>query len=193
EVLTARALQLQARGDAAGALVLLGDTLDLARQVQSRAGYRARNDGRTIEQTALFGVQNWALALGRRPDLLEQDAAGLDRHEAARPLDQEAVLAEYLLSRAKLSEPDVLGALAGLVRPDSLDQWPAGLATLGRLTPWEQERARRLLVSVYAGFWRGAASAGAPETPGPPDARIDRPVVSAARGRLGARRPRRRG
>lgn len=162
-IVCARALQLEARGDVAGSIELIGDALALSRHVASRAPSYHWRTAQGMEEMALRTLQHWTSAFRGQPQFLERAAVLLEQHQAAMPPLTDSILADYLLSRSLLYEPPNLGALAvdrHYYDPETLaSATPGYLLTLGRLTPRERQRAERLLLDAFAGFWRGEATA----------------------------------
>jgi hypothetical protein len=96
DILVARALQLQARGDPAAALDLLGVVLALGRNLQNRGVTMSYVAGNQVEGMALMGFDWWRKNLGREPDLLWRALDQLERHEAATPPFTDAIKADYV-------------------------------------------------------------------------------------------------
>ena len=129
---TARALQLQARGDSRAALGQLETVLALSRQVRNHAPPDALDDGYLMEAVALTGVHLWLQKLGPDRELLRSALAVLQQHEADVPDPADAVKAEFLVYRNTDHSP---AAGTPLVRE---------LLTGARQAPWERERQRRI-------------------------------------------------
>jgi hypothetical protein len=167
--LVARALQLQARGDEAGSLVLLDTALALSRHLRSAA--TGLNDlcGRSVENMTLQGWERWLdhrLAEGSQPgdripagnsiENLKKAQAMLARHEGESPARGEIHMAEYVGLYHQLFEQviDVTPILPSAERHDNgtdrHDNPPSRLCTLTLQIPWERARAERMLNLAFA-------------------------------------------
>jgi hypothetical protein len=151
---TARALQLQARGELRAALEQLSVVLALSRQLRHKAVTQSYWGGLAREQTALEGLDRWLEDLGPKPDLLRAALAELTRHEAAIPPVSDAVKADYLLIRSNLFGPAQLTHGHGWGGGQA--QSVAATIALAQQTPWEKERTQRIVHAVFAGWLRGA-------------------------------------
>jgi hypothetical protein len=164
---TARALQLQARGDADGALKQLETALGLARQLENNAPAEIFKAGLAVESTALNAFQHWVWRAGPDEQRLRQGLSLLQRHEAALPDPAGAVKAEYLIDRRG----------SGPLRHGNtvLNR----LVTIAGQLPWEKERQARLQRAVAAGALRMVQGSAwrdllmKQEPGGPRDGRID--------------------
>jgi hypothetical protein len=142
ELLAARALQVQARGDHALALDHLLWALALSRNLRCQAVTAFYLQGQTVETIALTGLDRWLDRVGPQAILLRRALEALNRHEEETPPATESIQAEYLILRERLDDParwlvtDYSSETAGLERD---------LITLALQTPWERERATRLL------------------------------------------------
>jgi hypothetical protein len=154
-LLTARGLQLQARGDDGAGLDHLLTALALSRQMRSRAVPFAWMVGVSVEQAALKGLDHWLERVGPRPKLLRRALGELGRHEEALPLPSDPVLADYLTLQSLLDEPSQL-----LRSSSGADRSQAARVTQELLgaawqAPWEKARAERILRATTAGRLRG--------------------------------------
>jgi hypothetical protein len=152
---TARALQLQDRGDDRAALAHLVTVLGLSRQLRSGGTSLAWQAGVAVEQTALTGLDHWLERVGPRPELLREALAELSRHEQALPEAPDAVLADYLSCREMLDNPSVLLELCGYEDRSPPQRLNAALLTTAWEAPWEKARVDLLVASVFAGRLRG--------------------------------------
>jgi hypothetical protein len=158
---TARALQLQARGDGRAGLGHLAVALALSRHVRHLGTSSHLAAGVAAETVALEGLDRWVERVGPRPELLRQALAELTRHEQALPAGSDAVLADYVSCRGTLRDP---GRLLRVYNGDesSLPRRLNGAMLLAAWeAPWEEARADRLVSAVFAGRLR-AAEAGYP-------------------------------
>jgi hypothetical protein len=152
---TARALQLQARGDDRAALDHLTAALALSRQLRSRALPFSWTIALEVEKTALEALDRWLARLGPEPDLLRRALDEVGRHEQALPPAGDAVKADYLMLRSTLDDPhDLLSWYGGP------DRSPAGQVTHDLLltawqAPWEKARAEGIARATAAGRLRG--------------------------------------
>jgi hypothetical protein len=154
-LLTARALQLQARGESRQALEQLAVVLALSRQLRHKAVSSFYAGGLAAEQLALEGLDRWLEKVGRKPDLLRSALKELNRHEAAVPPLSDAVKADYLLVRNGLFGPVQLTHGHGWGGgPEG--RFAAETVALAQQTPWEKERTQRIVNAVFAGWLRGA-------------------------------------
>jgi hypothetical protein len=157
-LLTARALQLQARGESRAALEQLAVVLALSRQLRHKAVTWSYRGGLLAEQTALEGLDRWLEQLGRKPDLLRSALEELNHHEAAVPPLTDAVKADYLLVRNGLFTPPQLTHGHGWGGGPE-ERFTAEAVALAQQTPWEKERTQRIVNAVFAGWLRGAEAA----------------------------------
>ncbi len=147
ELLTARALQVQAAGADDRALEYLTAVLALSRHLRHQAPAYAYLEGTEAERAALAGLDHWLNRLGPQPKLLRRALGELKEHESALAPATETLAAEYLRFRAGLGNKSRAGTANGLDAESLLMQ-----------TPWEAERARRLTDIVFAGRRRMAES-----------------------------------
>ncbi len=156
-LLSARALQLQARGQQDEGLELLLTALALSRHLQYLAPpvvYRAALE---TEAVALDGLGHWLHGVGPRADLVGQARDGLARHETLAPSVIDTLKIQCVNILRGLEDSGVLPEVSA----DSLGLRRLDNETLGVVvvTPWERARARRIVNAVYAGRLR-AAEAG---------------------------------
>lgn len=135
-LLTVRALQLQAKGEAKTALEHLDTVLDLSLHVRRYAAALATGMASTVGEAGLSGLDHWLDRVGRQAELLTAARDVLLRHEADLPPLVENVEAEYLSTQENLAN-QALGN-------SRLGPYLAEFA----LTPWERERQLRLLRAV---------------------------------------------
>jgi hypothetical protein len=164
QLLVARALQLQNRGDHAAALDHLVWTLALSRNLRNKALEISCQSGRVVEYTALRGLDEWLDRLGPQPDLLRRALQELNQHEVQVPTLADSIKAEYLVLRDRLEDP------ARWVIPHAAhDSWTGlerELITMSWQTPWEKERATRLLNALCVSRLRQAQLLPSLETVG---------------------------
>jgi ABC-type transport system involved in multi-copper enzyme maturation permease subunit len=146
ELLTAHALQVQARGQDEAALEHLVTVLTLSRHLRHQTPGYAYLEGVEEERLALVGLDHWLSRLGAQPKLLHKAREALKEHEAAVPPVSEALAADYLRFCDGLGTRSRAGS-AGFEGESLLMQ-----------TPWEAARARRLTDAVFAGRRRMAES-----------------------------------
>jgi hypothetical protein len=180
-LLTARALQLQARGEDQEALDHLLTVLALSRQLRHKAIAASWLVGTAVERMGLEGLGRWLEhpsplelllermnawapeGLGRwsehpgpRPELVRKALVELGRHEEAQPQPGDVVKAEYLVLRNNLDDPTLL---ARMYASSSGEPQPSIEAVNFSLQmPTEKARALRIVNAVYAG-WLQAADA----------------------------------
>jgi hypothetical protein len=142
-LLTARALQLQARGEHAKALDHLLWTLALSRNLRYHSLETFYQEGLAVEAIALQGLDRWLERLGPQTDLLERALAELNRHEVRTPPATDPMQAEYVLLQERLDGP------SSWLFPGAANAATAALEydliTLMLQTPWERERVARFL------------------------------------------------
>lgn len=146
QLLVVRALQLQAREDHAGALDHLLWALALSRNLRHQTLQVFYQQGQTLEMIALRGLDRWLERLGPQPRLLQRALDALNHHEELTPPATEPIRAEYLILRDRLDHPTPW--LFNGTRYSSTHALERDLATLSLQTPWERERAARLLDAV---------------------------------------------
>jgi ABC-type transport system involved in multi-copper enzyme maturation permease subunit len=147
ELLTAHALQVQARGADEAALEYLLTVLALSQHLRHQAPAFAYLEGVEEERLALVGLDHWQDRLGAQSKLLRKAQEALKDHEAGVAPVSEALAAEYLRFRDGLGTKSRAGGATGLDGESLLMQ-----------TPWEATRARRLSDAVFAGRRRMAES-----------------------------------
>jgi hypothetical protein len=161
-LLKARALQLRAKGDHAGALEQYALLLSLARNCENHSVAAYYFIGLATERLALDGLTSWLGGLPKDPAFVRRALAELDRHERERPRP-EYVQAEYLVMRDLIASPILMTRRLEVARLDERrHQSPedALAATMIQATgwsatlPWERERARRLFHALVAGRLR---------------------------------------
>jgi hypothetical protein len=152
---TARALQLQARGDDRAALDHLATALALSRQLRSRGLPSSWLTALDVEQKALEGLDRWLVRLGPEPDLLRRALDEVARHEEALPPATDAVKADYLALQATLDDPgELLRWFDGPARSGA-QQVTHDLLQTAWGAPWEKARAARIVRATVAGRLRG--------------------------------------
>jgi len=149
ELLTARALQIQANGEHQKSLDYLMTVLALSRHLRHQGPAYAYLAGVEAEYAGLAGLDHWLNRLGRRPELLRHALEELRAHESAVAPVTEVLAAEYLRFRTSL----------GSGQPYSGRHGNAEMEAMLMQVPWEAERARRLTDAVFAGR-RRLAEAG---------------------------------
>ncbi len=142
---SARALQLQARGDDTGGLDQVAVALGLARQLRHKTPLQHLLYSLDIEDTALEVFNRWLEKLGPRKELLRRALDVLRRHEEQTPPVSDNIKAEYYQFRNLLDE--TFSPRAGL---------RGQLFAFARQVPWEKERERRLLNGYVAAELRVA-------------------------------------
>jgi hypothetical protein len=143
-LLTARAVQLQARGDSRAALDHLESVLALSRQVKNHAPWEGLMDGHSMERIALSGVRLWLEKLGPDRELLRAAVEVLRQHESQLPPATDVIKADFLVYHNSDHPPT---GETPLVRE---------LLGVARQAPWEKERQRRLENAIVAGLLREA-------------------------------------
>jgi hypothetical protein len=139
DILVARAVQLQARGDFRGALSQLETTLALSRQTRHDAPAAVFWSGQAMEGTALVGFRDWLQHVGPNKELLRTALALLQQHEAAIPDPVDNVKAQYVVEREN-----------GPV-PRWGDSPFESLLQTASLVPWEKERHLRVFHALFVG------------------------------------------
>jgi hypothetical protein len=161
QLLAARGLQMQKKGDPALFVAHFAIALNLAQNLQNRSRRTSAWTGRTIEAMQLRALERWLEQLGGRPDLLRRAAEVLRRYQDGIPPNSHGQhLAEYLIALNSLKQPDewLTASLVRLARSDR-PQEPAVLAAMW-MVPWEQARQRRRLLALHwaPGFAPGLSS-----------------------------------
>jgi hypothetical protein len=153
-LLVARGLQLQARGDSRGALNQLESALAISRQLQNNGLYDQVKEAESIEKEVLTGYGYWLEKIGADKDLLRAGLDVLQRHQEVSPTLANSFQAEYVVAtgdqrsfreqykfREQSNQNLVITTskrLANELRKIALD------------VPWEEERQRHLVNSVFA-------------------------------------------
>jgi len=142
QLLIARGLQLQARGDPAAFVEHLETGLGLVRQVTHRASLLV-SGADLSELFLLHGVRNWLERLGNRPDLLRRVLTLLTEHDRVYMNDSDDPLrAHYLLARNTVNHPESWASEMGTRREGERNPL-AVLVVLAWEAPWEQARLQR--------------------------------------------------
>jgi ABC-type transport system involved in multi-copper enzyme maturation permease subunit len=147
QLLTARAIEVQARGADDQALEQIITALALSRHLRHLGPGYAYESGVAAEYAALAGLDHWLNQPGRRPELLRRAQDALKQHEAGVAPVSDALAAEYLRFHSGLGNKGRAGSAGGFDGEALVMQ-----------TPWEAERARRLTEAVFAGRRRMAES-----------------------------------
>lgn len=145
-VQTARALQLQAAGDHAGALERHLEVLPLSRALGHDAVGVSYLAGLAIEAQTLSQLELWLEKAKDQPKLLRRALQALREHEARKPSPTEYVMVEYLILQRTFEDPHAFfrSSTAPWVS-QSLMREMAELLYAARQVPWEKERWDRLL------------------------------------------------
>ncbi len=152
-LLIGRGLQLQARGDKAGALNWLETALAISRQLQNNAVYEQFEKAEEIEKDTLAGYRRWLEQLGPNKELLRVGLEVLQRHEAAKPSLANNIKAEYLVARGDryFFREDYFIRDVDRNDENSRSRGAAHwLRILARQVPWENQRESRLLNAFFA-------------------------------------------
>jgi hypothetical protein len=145
----ARALHLQAGGDAGAGLHQLAVILALSRHMRNHATVKDYAAGASVESVALRTLDHWIQKLGPRAELLQKALEELSQHEARIPSTTDNIKAQYLLARNSLAAPSTwLGWFLGSPRQPT-DHFLVELMTLSSQVPWEQARQTRLLNASF--------------------------------------------
>jgi hypothetical protein len=151
----ARALQLQAGGDASNALRLHQILLRLSLQLRNKAPALAYEAGLAIESHAFEGLTEWARSPAARPDQIRHVIDNLADHERNLPSTEDVLRADYLTAY-----PRLLDAAADLAAGNphgrrGYSRLYGQLFILSLQMPWEQVRARRRINAHYEMLFRG--------------------------------------
>jgi hypothetical protein len=138
DLFSARALQLQARGDPRAALNHLDTALAPARHVKNYATHWLLQVGQNMEKSALTSFQFWLEKLSPDRELLQAALAMLQRHEAGRPNLSNSLKATYVVHRNEV-EPPYRETVAGT------------LQFITSQVPWEKERQTRIMHALALG------------------------------------------
>ncbi len=145
QVLVARGLQLQARGDPAVFLEHLETGLALIRQLRHLAPAPLYPIAEPAERDLLRGVERWLERLHGRPDLLRRALELLRRHEQATAEEADnAYRADYLIAMNAVRRPESWACQVVRGQHAEGDLLAALMATAWQ-TPWEQARLQRLI------------------------------------------------
>lgn len=159
-LLCARALQLQLRGDASGALDHIRLALDVARHLRSKSFPIQFLTALAIEDVAQHTLERWTERLGQHPELLSQALRMLRDHEANAVPFTEALKGEYFIVRNAMQDPSVIALFVDNVPQQNLHDWNVQFRMAARgaaiVAPWESERTSRLLATLFAGYLRAA-------------------------------------
>ncbi len=154
DLLIARGLQLQARGDSRGALNQLETALAISRQLRNNALHEQFAEALAIESAVLEGYRRWLDKLGPQPVLLRAGLAMLQRHEETCPSLRNSIQTEYLDAsndqhsvRLQFSEREGSEATSLGARSKRLAREFQNIACE---IPWEKERQNRLLNAFIA-------------------------------------------
>jgi hypothetical protein len=144
QLLHARALCLQARGQLRPALDCYLAILTLSRHLNGRGITTDWLVGIGLQRLACQGLEGWAQAV-RDEGLLLQALQGLNGQEGALSPLLDLVRSEYL-SLVQLPPPTSAGPYDSTAK---VKEWKKGLYRLARLAPWEHERERRFFNRAY--------------------------------------------
>jgi hypothetical protein len=149
QLLRARALLLQARGQLRPALDCHVAILTLSRSLSTRdtLGWLVAN---ALQGVASAGLEGWAQA-ARQEGLLLQALQGLNGQEDALATPLDLVRGEYL-SYAHVRSSDWAVPYDDARLDERRGGWKRELYRLARLAPWERERERRWLNRAYKGL-----------------------------------------
>jgi hypothetical protein len=142
ELFSARALQLQVKGDSRASLDHLETALALARQVQNYATGRVLEAAHRMESSALITLGLWLEKLGPDRKLLLAALEMLQRHEAGTPTPTNSIKAAYVVRIHQRQPMFCSQGLAGK------------LESLNCQVPWEQERQTRIMRALALGALR---------------------------------------
>ncbi|HTU20261.1 MAG TPA: ABC transporter permease [Gemmataceae bacterium] len=156
DLLAARGLQQQARGDPEVFVGHMRIALALSRNLQHNSPSSGPLwKGREVARSWPAAVDTWLKKLHGRSDLLQRALQVLMDHEAQLPDSDEPFQADYLLSRnTLLNTPQQLLKDAVPSRSKESDdsrEAELQIATVLWMIPWEQERHLRLLRVQFGG------------------------------------------
>jgi len=155
EVLAARGLQQQARGNDKTFVNHLRIGLALSRNLQHLSPAFVARNGRQAERVWMPALDRWLEKLKGHPELLKETLAILVRHEAELPDEADAVKAGYLMALNSLEEmPEELLEIEinhRRAEDDKLRQAEINVAALLWRMPWEHERHLRILRVAFQG------------------------------------------
>lgn len=145
DLLAARGLQLQARGDPAAFVEHLETGLALVRQARYLEPSPVFWFTRSAQSSLLQGVEHWLARLDGRPDLLRRVVMVLVKHGKAEVEDlNDLPRADYLVAQNMVNQPELWVGRALDARSGSSGSLAALVAAAWR-TPWEQARLLRLI------------------------------------------------
>lgn len=150
QMLSLRAMQLQARQDLRGAVDLLLLKLQLIRHLQHHASFAAFFNLGQHQQETLKLLDGWRLAATSRPELLRHALSRLADSEKQKASLSDSIKASYLSFLNTLDAPVTHrgGPLDALER--------SMIADVLRQAPWERERFLRLMKLYFAGWIKSA-------------------------------------
>ena len=137
-----RALQVQVQGDSRSALNHLETALALSRQVKNNAPLYLFYYGDGIETYALLTYRLWLQTVGPDKQLLLEAQEMLERHQTLTPEITNSIKAQFLVNRDNFGQSP-----QSKTRIDEL-------VALASLTPWENERQRRIFLAITLGQLR---------------------------------------
>jgi hypothetical protein len=143
DLLIARGLQLQARGDPAAFLDHLATGLTLARRVRRRDCLFCSELADTVERSLRRGLDRWQDRLGKESALARRALALLLDHERVSTFEEDdsPSMTDYLVLLNSMDAPEACIPRSVAKREMEL----AGLVNLALQTPWEQARLRRIV------------------------------------------------
>jgi hypothetical protein len=148
DMLCARALQLQSRGEHGAALDLIRVALDTTRFRRMRAGAIPFRIAADVEPKIFMVLTRWAAEVRDDEELLREALALVRDSDARRPPPSDMVKAEYVAVR------DMLLALHG--SPWAKDSFEQSRQLIW-LAPWERARTMRVLNRLFADLLQRAA------------------------------------
>lgn len=148
QILLARALQLQARGQTGAALDVILWTLAYANNLRHRAVMHLYDLGDNAEYGALTVLYRWLGHPGLQRAELWRALKALYQHEHEIPPPAEAVEADYVAATELWADPSKVFALAGSDTFSEVLRLEVRL--LAHSIPWERERSWRRLNLHYA-------------------------------------------
>jgi hypothetical protein len=162
-LLRARAMQIQKRGEVAGALQHLRTVLQVSRALKYRATLEGFGGGLWVEHGGLDGIATWLR--GEKPPAPEQlrSLAGiLAEEERLRPDLEETLKIEEVVERNLLREPTYVARLFDpLDQANQHNKADEALTLLAEQVPWEGERLRRK-VNLFSQRLAGALESAFP-------------------------------
>lgn len=155
DLLCARALQLQARGQNEAALKHLAAVLALSANLRHDSVAVSYLSGVGLEGRALSTLALWRERLGPQPKLPRRALEELNRHEARLPPFSDLLKTECLVIHNTVTNPAVWLA-HGKSYPRFSNPLEAGLVAAGLQTPWEAQRQMRILNLYFTGLFQAA-------------------------------------